>query len=642
MAEQGLVGLASVVVLGVAGQWVAARLRMPAILMLLVIGISAGAGTELAFGHRWLSPDRLFGDLFYPIVSLSVAIILFEGGLTLHFSDIKETGGVVRRLVSIGALVTWAMTTLLARWILGLEWPMSVLVGAVLIVTGPTVIQPLLRHVRPVGRSAAVLKWEGIVIDPVGATLALLVFEAIQVSTAHGQLNLQAMIGVGATVIGWTILFGGLVGVAGAALLVVVLKRFLAPDHLQNPVALAVVIGVFTVSNLLQGESGLLAVTVMGVALANQKRVSVGSILEFKEALVVLLVASLFILLGSRLKLQQLTMLGWPTLIFLFGMIGLVRPLSVAVSTLGSSLNWRERVFIAWMAPRGIVAAAVASVFAIRLLEKSHGDNPSISAEQAIRLVPITFAVIIATVTVYGLTARRVAKALGLTRAGSGGFLIAGANPLARTLAEAVQKSGQRVLLVDTNTVNVSTGRLAGLETQTASILSEFIEEHLDLGGIGQLLAITPNDEVNSLATMRFGRVLGRSNVYQLAPETAPGPGAGGRREKVMSELRGRMLFSRDLTYRVLSTHLAEGMVVKSTLLSKDFSYAAYLQQYQPGPHVPLFVVDTDGDVKPVTADGKISPRSGQIVIALVPQTRHPIPTTPTPTATEAAAEAVR
>ncbi len=598
-----LIGLASIVVLGIMAQWLAWRLGVPAILLLLLFGFAAGPGTEVLAGYGWLSgrflrPDELFGEMLLPLVSVSVAIILFEGGLTLNLAELSQAGRVITNLVSSGALVTWMVATGAAWGILGLDLKLSLLLGAILVVTGPTVIGPLLRSVRPQGQVGAVLKWEGIVIDPIGAMLAVVVYTAIP------QQGLEDV----ATAVLWsvtkTLVVGGLIGWAAALALILVLRRYWVPDFLQNPVTLMLVVAGFAGANLIQSESGLFSVTIMGIILANQKHVSVRHILEFKENLAVLLVSSLFILLGSRLELQQLDHLDWHALAFLAALVLVGRPLAVLISTARSGLNRRERVFLMCMAPRGIVAAAVSSVFALNLRSNN--------VEGAEYLVPYTFAVIVGTVTIYGLLAGWAARRLKLADPGRLGFLIAGANPLARALAKVIQEQEHAVLLVDTSRENLLAARLDGLPVTYGSILSQFVLDRTELSNIGRLLALTPNEEVNSLAALQFGRVFGRSEVFQLGAST----GDSERAEKVSQQLRGRPLFAKGITYARLEEMMDRGAQVRKTLLTKDFDFRQYTV-VNAGQVLPLLLIDEAGRITLFTAEQPPTPRAGQTIVGL-------------------------
>lgn len=592
MSENLLVGLTSILVLGIGAQVLAWRWRLPSILLLLIFGFVAGPATG------FLNPDVLFGDLLLPLVSLSVAIILFEGGLSLRVAHLREIGGVVRNLISIGIVVTWLTSAGAARFVLGLDWTLALLLGGVLVVTGPTVIGPLIRHVRPTGQVASIVRWEGILTDPIGAILAVLVFEAI-LSGGGEQATQGALLGVFRAV-----LIGGTAGLLSAGMMTFLLKRYWIPDFLQNPLSLMLAVTAFTISNFLQTESGLLAVTVMGIALANQKTVAVKHIIEFKENLSVLLISSLFVLLAARLQLSALTRLDISSLAFLGILVGIVRPIAVALSTLGSELTWRERLFIAWMAPRGVVAAAVASIFALELSQAGHAAE---------HLVPLTFLVIFGTVAIYGLTASPVARWLGVATPNPQGALILGAHAWAQAIARALQEQEYPVLLVDTDWKNVSSARLGGLPTFYTSILSDSALDQIELAGIGRLLALTPNDELNALAALHFADVFGRAEVYQLpleGSESSP-------KDEISQQLRGRLLFGAGMTYAHLTARAATGAVIKKTQLTEQFDFKAFQGLYGENA-IPLFVITENGDLWVFTADDPPEPKPGQRLISLV------------------------
>jgi len=590
--EQILVGLAAIAVLGVGAQWLAWRLRLPSILLLLAVGFVAGPVTG------FIDPDTLFGELLFPLVSLSVGLILFEGGLSLRARDLRSMGASVWSLVTIGAFVTWAMGTWAAERILGLEPGTALLLGAILVVTGPTVVGPLLRHVRPVGTVARVAHWEGIVIDPIGAALAVLVYEALPSASTAGFDAAAREMGVQML---YTVGVGALVGGLGALVTVIILRRFWVPDFLQSPVLLMLVAAAFTASNLLQEESGLFTVTLMGVFLANQRYVPVRHIVEFKENLRVLLIASLFILLAARVSPADIQELGWRGPVFVAFLILIVRPASVLVSTIGSSLSREERVFLAWLAPRGIVAASVASVFALRLGESGAG------------MIPATFMVIVGTVTVYGLTAAPLARRLGLSNPNPQGVAFASAHPGARAIAAGVSAAGFPVLMIDNNRGNINAARMEGLPTAYASILSENALEAAEEGGLGRLLAMTADDDVNVLATLHFRELFGRAEVYQLAPHGEGNPRVAG----APPHLRGRNLFAQGATYDALDRRFGEGQVVKATKLSQEFDYKAFRERYGEDALV-LFVVTESGSLVVSTAEKAVSPKPGQTLICLV------------------------
>ncbi len=608
--EQVLVGLTGIVVLGVGAQWLAWRLRVPSILLLLAVGFVAGPVTG------FLDPDALFGELLFPLVSLSVGLILFEGGLSLKARDLRAMGGSVWSLVTVGALITWAMAAWAAERLLGFSAETALLLGAILVVTGPTVVGPLLRHVRPVGTVARVAHWEGIVIDPIGAMLAVLVYEALPAASTAGFDEAARVMGVEML---YTILGGTLVGGLGALVTVIILRRFWVPDFLQSPVLLMLVAAAFTASNLAKAESGLFTVTIMGVFLANQRVVPVNHIIEFKENLRVLLIASLFILLAARVSPADIRELGWAGPVFVAFLILVVRPAAVWVSTIGSSLSRNERLLLAWLAPRGIVAASVASVFALRLGEVGDG------------LVPATFMVIVGTVAVYGLTAAPVARRLGLSNPNPQGIIFASAHPGARAIARGVKAAGFPVLLIDNDRASINSARMEDLPTAYTSILSEPALEAAEEGGLGRLLAMTADDDVNVLATLHFRELFGRAEVYQLPPHGGDNPRVAG----APPHMRGRNLFASEATYESLDESFAKGQVVKATKLSQEFDYAAFRERYGEEA-LPLFVVTESGSLVVCTAEKKLSPKAGQTLISLVDPQRA----TPADTQGKAAAEA--
>lgn len=601
--------LAGVPLLGFIAQWLAWRLRVPSILLLLLFGGILGA---------FVNVDRMIGDLagsgpevasqfLFPIVSLSVAIILFEGGLTLRLSELKDAGRGVFRLVSLGALVSWVLAAAAAAWVLELSPRLAALLGAVLVVTGPTVVAPLLRTIRPSRKVGAIVKWEGIVIDPIGAILAVLVFETV--IAHHADASVVSAIWILAK----TVLIGGGIGLAAAMLLMRTVKHFLIPDFLHGVAFLTVALGCFAFSNALQHESGLVTVTILGIALANQKAISVHHIVEFKEHLGVLLISCLFIVLGSRLELQSLVDLGLPGLLFLALMILIVRPASVFLSTIGSGLRWQERTFLACLAPRGIVAAAVSSVFALKIEAASHELGDPQLAAQAEQLVPITFMIIVGTVLVYGLSAAPLARWLALAEPNPQGILFAGAEAWIRRLAKVLQEADVQVLLVDTNYGNVAAAQMDGIPAHCASVLSEHVREEMDLGGIGRMLAMTANDEVNTLAVGEFAHLFGRKNVYQLSPWDR----RAGKRTSVSEHLRGRVLFHEDLHHDALESLLAQEMTLKRTQLTETFTLADFQNQY--GEHYYLlFLVDREGQLSIATTEQPLAPEAGDTVVALV------------------------
>jgi len=593
------VSLAMIIVLGVGAQWLAWRIRIPSILLLLVFGILAGPVMRSIFTDTPFSinPDELFDkEVLLSLVGIAVGLILYEGGLTLNFKELKSTWRPVTLLVTTGALVTWIIAGMSAYYLFGLDRQIAVLLGAILIVTGPTVVGPMLSHIRPSGNSGLILKWEGIVIDPIGVGAAVLVFEAITSHTTNGMSSVLQSIAI-------TIASGVGLGVVAALLLRQMLTKFWVPDYLQNPVSLMLVIATFTLSNKFMPESGLLATTVMGIALGNQKKVDVHHILEFKENLRVLLIAVLFIVLAARLQIEQLANLNWFSV---FGFLGILifiaRPTAVFLATVGAGLTWRERMFIAWLAPRGIVAAAGAAIFSLGLDGVNGSDQ----------LVPITFSVIIGTVAFYGLTTPWAAKLLGVADQNPRGVLFIGAPDWARSLARVLDKRGIKVLLVDTNRQNVRNAVMAQLPSVQENVLTLPDIGQLDLHGIGNVFAATPNDEVNTLALQRFKGYFETSKLYKLPARKNKKP-----TDDQSGNLKWRLLFNENADYENLDAYVHHGWIIKATTISEEFSYDDYHTLYGSSA-IPFMTISSTGAVTIATVDKALEPEAGDTIIAIV------------------------
>ncbi|MEM9585756.1 MAG: sodium:proton antiporter [Planctomycetota bacterium] len=606
-----LLYLAVIPALAVAAQWLAWRSSLPGILLLLLLGVVLG---------YFVKPDQLLmsltgGDasagpnLLFPLVSLSVAVIMFEGGLSLKISELSEAGTAALRLVTVGAAITFALTTVSAHFTLSFPWTLSCLLGAILVVTGPTVIGPLIRQVRPTRRVANTLKWEGIVIDPIGAVLAVLVFENLLVQ-GHGDPISSSVL-----MLAKTALIGLVLGIAGGALLSVMLQRYWIPDHLHGVAALATGLILFAISNTLAHESGLITVTVMGISMANRKDLEIEHIIEFKENLRTLLIGCLFIVLGSRVDMESVSEIGWPGLLFVVILIVVIRPLSVFLSLLNNPLSLKEKAFVAGLAPRGIVAAAVSSVFALQI--ESHpiaGDVTSGS-----QLSTVTFLVIVGTVAFYGLTATPFARWLGLADESSNGVLIAGADAWVRDFAALLHDAGLPVVLVDTNFNKVSQARQQGLNAHCMNILNEHAREDLTLTGIGRFLAMTGNDEVNSLAVKECRHLFSRAGVYQLTFNQSNSH----HRRGMTRNLLGRELFRDGLTFTELRDLRASGACFKATKLTDNYRYQDF--QATNGDNAILIgTIGSEGDLQLNTVADPLTPSVGQTVIALI--TAVPVP----------------
>ena len=583
--------IALIVFLGAAAQWIAWRVRLPAILPLLLIGFLIGP----VFGL--LLPSELFGnELLFPAVSLAVGLILFEGGLTLRLNEVTELRKTINRLISVGALITWLASAVAAYYIVGLSFQLSILFGALIIVTGPTVIGPLIRNVRPTGKISSILKWEGILIDPVGALVAVLVFE-FMLAGSQTEAITQTFISFFTVVI-----VGSATGFVGGFILSFLLRRRLIPDYLINVSALALVFIVFAVSNTLAHESGLLATTIMGMVVANIRTPNRESLLTFKEDLVVLLISLLFIVLAANIDINAfIGVLNWQSVLLVAVIMLVIRPLNIFASSIGSSLTLREKLFMSWIAPRGIVAASVTALFGFELIKEGFAGAEA--------LEPLVFFVIVMTVVLNSLTAKPLANALGVAQPGSQGFLIMGAHPVARQIAKGLQDEGIFVRLADTNWSNVAAARVDGLNAYYGNVLSDHSEDELDLAGIGNFLALTSNDEANALASLRFAREFGTGSVYQLEPAKLS------ERSQLGEEQGGRFVFQDGTTFAELNHLFAKGAKLTKTKITEKFGLDDFESLYGED-YVPMFVM-SGNKLDIVTEDGP-QPSEGSQLIAMV------------------------
>lgn len=598
MNQEIVISLSAIGVTAIACQWFAWWVKLPAIVLLLLSGIILGP----LLG--WLDPEALFGDLLFPFVSLAVAIILFEGSLTLKFEEIRGLQKVVRNMLTFGVLIAWTTITIGTHFIIGFSWEISLLFGALMIVTGPTVIVPMLRTVRPNAKIANILRWEGIVIDPLGAILAVLVFEVILSIQLNGHISLTHT----AYLFAKTLFVGSFIGVVFGYIFGLVLRKHLLPEFLHNVATLTIVFASFALANELSEESGLLTVTVMGIWLANMKNVTVSDILDFKESLSILLISGLFIILAARLDFALFETLGWSALgLFLFLQF-FARPLKVFLSTINSDLSWQEKLMISWIGPRGIVAAAITALFAIRLEE--------IGIKEAELLVPLAFSVIIGTVLVQGATSRFIASKLGVSTPDDSGYLIIGANNVARILAKALNEAGFKALVTDGSWANIKAARMDGLDTYYGNPVSEHADRHLDLVGLGSLLTLTPQKELNALAARYYSNAFSRQNVYYLSTDSV---------DKESSEQISRTavshdyqtLFGANITFSKLASLISQNASIKSTNISESFDFQAYNDQYGKRA-IPLFAYNSKRQLRFFTDENTFQPDAGWVVTALV------------------------
>ena len=581
--------LSGVLALGMGAQWLAWYLKQPSILFLLLIGILIGP----VLGY--FQPDEVLGNLLFPFISLGVAIILFEGSLTLEFHEIKQHGRMVQNLVSIGVVITIAVISLTAYLLFDMDPKVALLFGALVCVTGPTVIAPLLRSVSPKKNISNILKWEGIIIDPIGAIAVVLVYEYI-ISGGHSNSLL---------LFGQIVLLAGVLGMAGAAMLAFLIKRYWIPEYLRNVFTLAYVLLLFSLSNHIEHESGLLTVTVLGVALANWKGFPCDHILEFNESLTVLLISMLFIVLAARMDLASLAAVGMSGVILLLVAMFVARPLAVWASAVGTNLKTNEKLMISWVGPRGIVAAAISSLFAIRLQDQ---DLQGVEL-----LVPLVFVIIIGTVLIQGLGAKMVGTLLKVREPANNGVLIVGANPVARMIANVIKGQGYEVVVADASYTKIAKARMEGLRTYYGNPVSDHAERHMDLIGIGHLFAMSTDRELNTLSEVYFRHEFGERNVYRLLQADEK---ARPERQRNQQSMASKWLFGADVTYGQLASMVSKKARVKVTNLTETYGYQQFLQDNKSA--VPLFAIDKNGTMKVVNSLFMLSAQSGFKVVALV------------------------
>ncbi len=507
--------LAAIIVIGLLAQWIAWRMKIPAIFPLIILGLVMGPLSTLFLDEKWIDPENIFaGKTMYYFVSLSVGVILFEGGLTLKFKEVRQLAGVVRNLLIVGPIVMGIGGALAAHYFLDMDYRVGLLFGSLIIVTGPTVIAPILRSVRPKKNISTILKWEGIAIDPIGALVAVLVYELLFVSTMGvGGDHSMGLTQVALKTFFLTLCVGTFFGLISGWTLHTLLKRNLIPHFLINVLSLGFVIFAFAGADTLQAESGLLSVTVMGILLANIKTPNLDKILDFKESLTVILISVLFIILSTKISMEDLRLLEINSLYIFLVVVFVLRPIVVWISSWKSDLNWKEKAFVAWIGPKGIVAAAVASLFSLYLMSDKISLPPSLREDVEL-LVPLTFMIILGTVTLNGLSAKFVARLLGLVQDVKNGVVIVGANEGSISIAKYLEKHHISNTLVDLSKENIRQARAASLNVLEKNILSD--DDDLEFDDVGHLLALTSSNDVNIFACRKLKSTFGESNVYRL------------------------------------------------------------------------------------------------------------------------------
>ncbi|RAJ17849.1 cation:proton antiporter [Olleya aquimaris] len=577
--------LAGIIILGILAQWVAWKFKIPAILPLILIGLLVGpiAAEYLSNdGTKWIEPiwngdEGLFpGESLFYFVSLAISIILFEGGLTLKMSEIKNVGPVITKLISLGSLVTFFGAGIAAHYIINLSWEISFLFSGLIIVTGPTVITPILRNIPLKKDVSAVLKWEGILIDPIGALVAVLVFEFISVD-AGGEFTKTALIEFGKIV-----LFGATFGFTFAHAMNFIINKKWVPHYLLNVFALAAVLGVFVLSDAFAHESGLLAVVVMGMVLGNSKSAYLKELLYFKESLSVLLISILFILLAANINFSELLLIyNWKTAALFASVVFLIRPLGVFLSTIGSKLKLNEKLFISWVGPRGIVAAGIASLFGLKLASKG--------VPGAEYITPLVFVIVLGTVLLNATTARLFAKLVGVFLKQSNGILIIGASKVSRLIGHYLVANGRHVVLIDSNQNNINKAKELGLEALNTNIYSDNLLDDIELNDVGYLMALTGNTDINKYAISKFSKQFGENGSFRLVSTEE-------MRDETKSPLEG--LFSHTDDYNsLLDVTRSYPSIQEIEIIDKAHLDDLIKITNEDKDIVPLFIKDDEGEL---------------------------------------------
>ncbi len=583
--------LGGIIVLGILAQWFAWKLKIPAILPLLLIGLFVGpiAAEFLSEdGTKWIEPvwngkEGLFaGETLFYFVSLSISIILFEGGLTLKLKEIRNVGHVViTKLITLGSLVTFIGAAITAHYAFSLSWEISFLFSALIIVTGPTVITPILRNIPLKKNVSAILKWEGILIDPIGALVAVLVFEFISVG-AGGEFTKTALIDFGKIV-----LFGSTFGFTFAHALNFFINRKWIPHYLLNVFALASVIGVFVLSDSFAHESGLLAVVVMGMVLGNSKSEYLKELLYFKESLSILLISILFILLSANINMEDLLLIyNWQTAILFAIVVFVLRPIGVFLSTHKSNLRLNEKLFISWVGPRGIVAAGIASLFGLKLV------NDGI--EGAEYITPLVFMIVLGTVLLNATTARLFARIVGVFLKKSNGILIIGASNISRLIANYLEKNDRHVVLIDSNHTNIAKAKEEGLEAFNTNIYSDALTDNIELNDMGYLMALTGSSDINKYAINKYRNQFGENGAYRLVTE-----------EEMLDPTNNpkEALFSHTVNFPRLTRIVKKYPVIHEIEINDEAHFKKLIEiTINDKDSIPLFVKDTNGELEIISS----------------------------------------
>ncbi len=595
MIDSLLFTIMLIIVLGIGSQWLAWRFGFPAIVIMTFAGLLAGPFLGI------INPQEDFGQIYNPIISAAVAIILFEGSLSLDYREIRGVGRPILRIISFGAFIAWILGSVAAHYFAGLSWAVAFVIGGLFTVTGPTVILPLLRQAKLKSRPAAILKWEGVIVDPLGALLAVFAFEIIQFLTEEAvtaqTLLLFFVASAVAGILGW--LFGRVSGW--------MIEKGHVPEFLKSPFVFAFVLACFSISDEIMHETGLLAVTAMGITMANMNITSIDDMRHFKETMSVMLISAVFIMITASLPIETLLeIFSWNILSFVILMMFAVRPLSIFLSTIGTDLSLKEKTLVGWIAPRGIVALTVSGYFAGALRKQGFED--------ARLLIPLTLGLVFATVSAHGFSIRWLASKLGLAIDDQPGVLLVGGSSFSAKFGEVLKGLEIPVLITDSSYERLITARNLGVPIYRGEILSEQTDYQIDLTPYEYMVASTDIDSYNALVCNTFVPTFGRTDVYQLSLHNTTGDDIRGLNPTV----GGTIIFHDGATWEVLNKKVESGYVFRKTRITDQYTFEQYVNERADDAEL-LCILKPSGRIVFFTEENSIKGEEGDLVISLGP-----------------------
>lgn len=584
-------------VLGIGSQWVAWKFNLPAIVVMSIAGLIMGPFLGI------MNPEASFGPIYSPVISVAVAIILFEGSLNLSFKELRGLGKPIFRISTIGAFIAWILGSLTAHYIAGLSWEVAFVIGGLFIVTGPTVILPLLRQSKLKPRPAKILKWEGIIVDPIGVLLAVFAFEIITFFTKEDVGGETLLIFFAAAA------FAAFLGWFCGRVTGWLFETGYVPEFLKSPAVFVIVIFCFTLADEIVHGTGLLSVTAMGMTLANIGLSSLNDFRHFKENISVLLISAIFIMLASSLQMDTIIQIFSPNIIgYVLLMMFAVRPLSIFLSTIRTGLTIQERALVGWIAPRGIVALTVSGYFAGILNEAGYAD--------AELLTTLTFGLVFFTVVAHGFSIGPMAKKLHLSLEGKPGILIVGSSRFTVELAKSFRKGEYPVLIVDSSWERLRYARNEGVPFYHGEILSEQTEYNLDTIPYDFIIAATESYSYNSLVCTTFMPEYGRTNVFKVDPEESEA------NMDIVTKVGGRSLCREDMSLGEFNEKINNGFVFRQTALTEQFSYSQFKKGLDEAA-ILMYFIKPSGQIYFYAQDLRVRPNIGDIIVSFTPPTKE-------------------